>query len=139
MILKHLNAAESLKKRLAYINAKYGLQISEASLPLDDNATLELFREGNTEGIFQFGVSGMRAYLRALRPAGLQDIEILYCLYTTPCLAKQIPVWIQYKSLGLPFYFDETAISANRRAFIALHTVIAWKQAYLKAHFGVDD
>ncbi|HRO47667.1 hypothetical protein [Agriterribacter sp.] len=49
MILKHLNAAESLKKRLAYINAKYSLQISEADLPLNDNATLELFRKGNTD------------------------------------------------------------------------------------------
>ena len=37
-------------------------------IPLDDEKTFELFRKGDTTGIFQFESDGMRDALRLIRP-----------------------------------------------------------------------
>ena len=50
-------------------------------IPLDDEATLEVFRTGNTVGIFQFESEGIKKVLRKLGPTSIEDIASVNALY----------------------------------------------------------
>ena len=50
-------------------------------LPLDDVDTYKLYSSGETDGIFQVESSGMRQYLRMLRPTVFEDIIAMLALY----------------------------------------------------------
>ena len=48
---------------------------------MDDPATFEVFCRGDTVGIFQFETSGMREYLRKLKPDCIEDLIAMNALY----------------------------------------------------------
>ncbi len=50
-------------------------------LPLSDAATYELYARGDTDGIFQVESSGMRQYLRQLKPNCFEDVIAMLALY----------------------------------------------------------
>jgi len=50
-------------------------------VPLDDAKTYELFRSGETTGVFQFGSRGIRAMLRELEPDKIEDLIAANALY----------------------------------------------------------
>lgn len=50
-------------------------------MPLDDPKVYELFSNGETIGIFQFESSGMREYLRKLKPENMNDLAAMNALY----------------------------------------------------------
>jgi len=56
-------------------------QIDINSIPLQDEKVFELFSKGQTVGIFQFESSGMRDYLRKLKPESLEDLTAMNALY----------------------------------------------------------
>jgi DNA polymerase-3 subunit alpha len=51
------------------------------ALSLDDQATYKLYADGDTDGIFQVESSGMRQYLRQLKPSVFEDIIAMLALY----------------------------------------------------------
>ena len=51
------------------------------TLPFTDEATYEMYSNGDTDGIFQVESSGMRQYLRMLRPSCFEDIIAMLALY----------------------------------------------------------
>ena len=51
------------------------------SLPLDDEATYRVFSNGDTDGVFQLESSGMRKYLRMLKPTVFEDVIAMLALY----------------------------------------------------------
>jgi DNA polymerase III subunit alpha len=66
---------------LASIKADTGLSFDINNLPLDDQATFELFRAGNTDGVFQFESPGMKDLLRRFVPTEFRDLIALNALY----------------------------------------------------------
>ena len=66
------------------------------TLPLDDKATFRLYSNGDTDGIFQMESSGMRAYLRQLKPSVFEDIIAMNALYR-PGPMKKIGDFIKCK------------------------------------------
>ena len=50
-------------------------------IPLDDEETLEMFRQGSTVGIFQFESEGIKKVLRKLGPSSIEDIASVNALY----------------------------------------------------------
>ncbi len=50
-------------------------------IPLDDQKVLDLFRRGDTSGIFQFESSGMRQLLREMQPDRLEDLIAANALF----------------------------------------------------------
>lgn len=50
-------------------------------IPLDDPATLRLFQQGDTDGVFQFESSGIRQVLIKLKPTSFADIVATNALY----------------------------------------------------------
>ena len=51
------------------------------TLPLDDKETYLLYSKGDTDGVFQMESSGMRQYLRQLKPTCFEDIIAMVALY----------------------------------------------------------
>jgi len=48
---------------------------------LSDKKTYELFQAGETTGVFQFESSGMKRYLRELKPTEFEDVVAMVALY----------------------------------------------------------
>jgi DNA polymerase-3 subunit alpha len=68
------------------------------SLPLDDAATYRLYSKGDTDGVFQVESSGMRAYLRQLKPSVFEDIIAMLALYRPgPLKSGMVTEFIQRK------------------------------------------
>lgn len=51
------------------------------NMPLTDPETYEVFSRGDTDGVFQVESSGMRQYLRMLKPSCFEDIIAMLALY----------------------------------------------------------
>lgn len=68
-----------------------------SAIPLDDQKTLELFRNGDTNGIFQFESRGIRNVLRKLKPTSFEDVVAVNALYR-PGPMEQIDVYIRRKN-----------------------------------------
>ncbi|MBI2514900.1 DNA polymerase III subunit alpha [Candidatus Wolfebacteria bacterium] len=73
-----------------------GENIEMSKLPLDDKKTFELLQTGETTGIFQLESSGMRHYLKELKPTELEDIIAMVSLYR-PGPMELIPSFINRK------------------------------------------
>jgi len=58
-----------------------GADLDINAIPLDDKKTYELFAQGDTVGIFQFESTGMRDYLRKLKPENIDDLIAMNALY----------------------------------------------------------
>jgi len=66
------------------------------NIPLDDEATYALFKHGETTGVFQFESSGMKRYLKELKPTQFEDIIAMVALYR-PGPMEWIPNYITGK------------------------------------------
>lgn len=70
-----------LKNALRIIKKVKGEEIELNEIPLNDEATFDLLGRGDTTGIFQFESSGMKRYLRELKPDFFEDIIAMGALY----------------------------------------------------------
>jgi len=91
--LKNLTIIESALK---IIKNTRGLELDIDQIPLDDFKTYKLFQEGETTGVFQFESSGMKRYLRELKPTVFEDIIAMVALYR-PGPMEWIPDYIAGK------------------------------------------
>ena len=57
------------------------INITFQNIPLDDKKTIELFKQGDTDGIFQFESSGMIKFLKKLKCSSFDDIYAALSLY----------------------------------------------------------
>ena len=85
-----------IKHCLRNIKHSRGIDLSIHSIPLNDEQTFRLFREGRTAGVFQFESEGIRKYLRELVPETFDDLVALNALYRVPTI-EQIPQFIANK------------------------------------------
>ncbi|MDR3073627.1 MAG: DNA polymerase III subunit alpha, partial [Deltaproteobacteria bacterium] len=68
------------------------------ALPLNDPGTYKLYASGDTDGIFQVESSGMRQYLRQLKPTVFEDIIAMLALYRPgPLEAHMVDEFIKRK------------------------------------------
>ncbi len=91
--LKNLTIIESA---IRIIKATTGVEIDINNIPLDDEKSFKLFQDGETTGVFQFESSGMKRYLRDLKPNNLEDIIAMVALYR-PGPMEWIPDYIAGK------------------------------------------
>lgn len=76
--LKNLTIIEHALK---IISKTRKVDVDIANLPLDDQKTFELFQNGMTTGVFQFESSGMKKYLKKLKPTDFEDIVAMAAMY----------------------------------------------------------
>ena len=93
LVIKNLTLIDHIIKDVKEI---YGKEIDFAQIPLDDQETLKLFETANTCGIFQFESSGMRNFLRKLKPNTFEDIFAAIALFR-PGAALNIDSFIRRK------------------------------------------
>jgi DNA polymerase-3 subunit alpha len=70
-----------IERTLDLIEAATGERPDIDKVPLDDPATYEMLRRGDTIGIFQFEGSAMRNLVRSLAPTEFEDVGALNALY----------------------------------------------------------
>lgn len=70
-----------INNALRIIKKVYGTTISLSDISLDDPKTFELLQRGDTTGVFQLESSGMKRYLRELKPTEFDDIIAMCALY----------------------------------------------------------
>lgn len=58
-----------------------GEKVDIDNLPLDDPEVYKIFAKGLTIGVFQFESSGMREFLKKLRPTQIEDLIAMNALY----------------------------------------------------------
>jgi len=85
-----------IESALKIIKNTRGLEIDIDKIPLDDAQTYKLFQAGETTGVFQFESSGMKRYLRELKPTVFEDIIAMVALYR-PGPMEWIPDYIAGK------------------------------------------
>ncbi len=78
------------------IRVHRGVEIDVDKLPLDDAATFALLSTGETTGIFQLEGSGMRRYVKELKPTEVRDLAAMVALFRPGPMAN-IPAYIRRK------------------------------------------
>ena len=85
-----------IKDCVKIIQKLHNKDIDIDNIPLDDEKTYEIFKNGKTKGIFQFSSDGMRAHLKHLKPDKFDDLIAMNALYR-PGPMEYIPNYIKRK------------------------------------------
>jgi DNA polymerase-3 subunit alpha len=81
------------------------------TLALTDPATYEIFCNGDTDGIFQVESSGMRKYLRMLKPTCFEDIIAMLALYRPgPLGSGMVDEFIKRKHGQIPVTYPHPSL-----------------------------
>jgi DNA polymerase-3 subunit alpha len=91
--LKNLTLIENVHE---IVQKTRGEDIKIEKIPLDDKKTYRLLQHGETTGVFQLESSGMRRYLKMLKPTEFEDIIAMVALYR-PGPMEWIPDFIDRK------------------------------------------
>lgn len=91
--LKNLTIIE---RTLEIIKHRHDKDIDIRNIPLDDQKAYKLLQEGKTTGVFQLESSGMKRYLKLLKPTEFEDIIAMVSLYR-PGPMEWIPDYIDGK------------------------------------------
>ncbi len=91
--LKNLSIIE---RTLKIVKKRRNIDVDIDNIPLDNKAVFRLFQEAKTTGIFQLESSGMKRYLKELKPTELEDIIAMVALYR-PGPMELIPDFIARK------------------------------------------
>jgi DNA polymerase-3 subunit alpha len=109
-----LSNLTTIKNALRIIKKVYGDDIDINALPLDDVKTYELFQRGDTTGIFQFESSGMKRYLKELKPTEFDDIIAMGALYRPgPLSAGLTDSYIRRKNGVEKISYDHPLMKAS--------------------------
>jgi DNA polymerase III subunit alpha len=91
-----LKTLSIIKDAIENIKASRGIDVDIDHLPMDDQATFDLYSKGDTTGLFQFESPGMKKYLKDLQPNRFEDLIAMNALYR-PGPMEYIPSFINRK------------------------------------------
>jgi DNA polymerase-3 subunit alpha len=91
--LKNLTIIENT---IRLVKDSQGVDLDISNIPLDDEKTFATLQAADTTGVFQLESSGMRRYLKELKPTELEDIIAMVALYR-PGPMELIPQYIARK------------------------------------------
>ncbi len=86
-----------IKDTVKIVKAKHGIDLVPDDFPLDDQETYQLFKRGDTVGIFQYESPGMQKHLKDLKPTVFDDLIAMNALYR-PGPMEYIPDFISRKN-----------------------------------------
>jgi len=85
-----------IQNTLRIVRKIKNLEINIDNIPLDDKKTYQLLQKAETTGVFQLESSGMKRYLKQLKPGIFEDIIAMVALYR-PGPMDWIPDFISRK------------------------------------------
>ena len=86
-----------IQEALKFIKDNQGLDVDFSKVPFEDKKTYDLLASGETTGIFQLESSGMRRYVKELKPSSIFDLQAMVALYRPGPMAN-IPEFIKRKN-----------------------------------------
>ena len=104
-----LRTLSVFEEAVQLIERREGRRLDLATLPLDDPAAYKVFQSADTVAIFQFESTGMRDYLRRLKPTVFQDLVAMNALYR-PGPMENIPYFIDCKHGRQVARYDHPAL-----------------------------
>ena len=99
-----------LGKALDIIAKSGGAKMSLNDIPLDDKKTFDHLSSGETTGIFQLESSGMRRYIKQLKPTSVNDVAAMIALYR-PGPMEHITRFIEAKHQRVEVTYPHPALS----------------------------
>ncbi|GAV30862.1 DNA polymerase III, alpha subunit [Coriobacteriaceae bacterium EMTCatB1] len=99
-----------IAKCIQSIEENHGVKIDIDSIPLDDDATFEMLKRGDVDGVFQLGESsGMRQLVKDLQPESFAEIVACLALYRPgPLQSGMVRDFVNRKHGRAPVeYYDE--------------------------------
>ncbi len=85
-----------LAEAVELVRTHRSIDLDVDNLPLDDAKTFELLGRGDTMGVFQLEGSGMRRYVKELKPTEVRDLAAMVALFRPGPMAN-IPSYIKRK------------------------------------------
>ncbi|MCC6934465.1 MAG: DNA polymerase III subunit alpha [Candidatus Yanofskybacteria bacterium] len=85
-----------IEDTLRMVRDNHGVDINIDAIPLDDAKAFRLLQAAQTTGVFQLESSGMKRYLKELKPTDVEDIIAMVALYR-PGPMDLIPDYIERK------------------------------------------
>jgi DNA polymerase-3 subunit alpha len=85
-----------LAEAVELVKKHRSIDLDVDNLPLDDARTFELLGRGDTMGVFQLEGSGMRRYVKELKPTEVRDLAAMVALFRPGPMAN-IPSYIKRK------------------------------------------
>lgn len=86
-----------IERTVELVKRLRGVDINIDTLPLDDRETYKVFQDGQTTGVFQMESSGMKRFLKDLKPTEFEDIIAMVALYR-PGPMEYLPTYINRKN-----------------------------------------
>ncbi|AEB29702.1 DNA polymerase III subunit alpha [Carnobacterium sp. 17-4] len=105
--LKNLTIIDNTLK---LVQRETGKRLDLLTIPMQDQETLQLFRQADMVGIFQFESTGIKNVLRRLEPSSIEDIAAVNALYR-PGPMEQIDTFIKRKKGVLPIEYPHESLS----------------------------
>ena len=103
-----------IKNTLRIINKVEDTKIDIQTMSLDDEQTYELLGRGDTTGVFQLESSGMKRYLKELKPTEFDDIIAMCALYRPgPLTAGLTDKFVKRKNGLEPVKYDHPAMKPS--------------------------
>ena len=97
-----LESLAIIENAMQLIREEEGLSFDPWHLPLDDEATLNVYREGHTQGVFQFESPGMKKMLLDFQPNSFDELILLNAAYR-PGPMQYLPHMLAVKRGEIPF------------------------------------
>lgn len=86
-----------IQKAVKYIKNSRGIDLDIGHIDFDDKAVFESIGTGRCEGVFQLESSGMKSFMKELKPENLEDIIAGISLYR-PGPMEFIPKYLKGKN-----------------------------------------
>ncbi len=86
-----------IQETLRFVKEDKDIDIDFSKISFEDKKTFELLSSGETTGIFQLESSGMRRYIKELKPTSIFDLQAMVALYRPGPMAN-IPEFIRRKN-----------------------------------------
>jgi DNA polymerase-3 subunit alpha len=123
-----LRTLSVLQECVDLVKLRTGETLDLQLLPEDDGKAFQLFQDAETVAIFQFESSGMRDYLKKLKPTVLEDLTAMNALYR-PGPMENIPYFIDCKHGRQKVKYDhaklEPILAATYGVFVYQEQVMA--------------
>ena len=98
-----------IDQTIKMIQRKEGVSIDLDSIPKDDKKTFQLLSDAKTSGVFQLESSGMKRYIKDLKPTSVNDISAMIALYR-PGPMEHISTFIDSKHGKIPIKYPHPSL-----------------------------
>ena len=98
-----------IDQTIKMILKKTGEAIDLDTIPKDDSKTFELLSQGKTSGVFQLESSGMKRYIKELKPTSVNDVSAMIALYR-PGPMEHISTFIDSKHGKIPIKYPHSSL-----------------------------